>query len=258
VESVDETDNCYEVLRESFIEERGYWSAALDELLALNPSYFERVLRFTGHPWREGVLEPKVREFILLTVDVAATHGNAVGAREHVAGALAHGATPAEIMEVLELTSTIGIHACSCGVPILLDELAIAGRPLDLESPLSDRQEQIKREFTTKRGYWNEFWDGLLRLDPEFFAAYTAFSSHPWETGTLDPKIRELIYTAFDTSATHMFGPGLRQHIRNALAYGATAAEIMEVFELASGIGVEAFSLALPALVAADKTGGPA
>ena len=259
VESVEQAaDDRQKTLRRAFIEERGYWSEALDELLALNPSYFERVLGFTGHAWREGVLEPKVRELILLTVDVAATHRNAVGAREHVAGALAHGATPAEIMEVLELASTIGIHACSCGVPILIEELAIVGRPLDVDSPLTDRQEQIKSEFTTKRGYWNEFWDGLLRLDPEFFDAYTAFSAHPWETGTLDPKIREFIYTAFDTSATHMFGPGLRQHIRNALAYGATAAELMEVFELASGIGVEAFSLALPALVAAGPAGGSA
>ena len=55
--------------------------------------------------------------------------------------------------------------------------------------------------------------------------------------------MRELIYTAFDVSATHMFEPGLRQHIRNALALGATREELMEVFELASGIGVEAFAV---------------
>ena len=67
----------------------------------------------------------------------------------------------------------------------------------------------------------------------------------------LEPKVKELIYTAFDCSATHMFEPGLRQHIRNALAYGASAAEIMEVFELASGIGAKAFALGAPALRAA-------
>ena len=114
--------------------------------------------------------------------------------------------------------------------------------------PLTDRQEQIKAEFTAKRGYWNEFWDGFLRLDPEFFATYTAMSAHSWEHGTLEPKVKEFIYCAFDASATHMFTPGLRQHIANALRYGATAEELMEVFELASGIGVESFALALPAL----------
>jgi alkylhydroperoxidase/carboxymuconolactone decarboxylase family protein YurZ len=45
-----------------------------------------------------------------------------------------------------------------------------------------------------------------------------------------------------------MFTVGLRQHIANAIRYGATAQELMEVFELASGIGVESFALALPAL----------
>jgi alkylhydroperoxidase/carboxymuconolactone decarboxylase family protein YurZ len=156
------------------------------------------------------------------------------------------------VLETLELTSTMGIHAANTGVPILLEELAAAGQPFDLEAPLTERQEEIKAEFTAKRGYWNEFWDGFLRLDAEFFATYTAMSSHPWEQGPLEPKVKEFIYCAFDCSATHMFVPGLRQHIANAIRYGATAAELMEVFELASGIGVESFALALPALAEAD------
>jgi alkylhydroperoxidase/carboxymuconolactone decarboxylase family protein YurZ len=53
-----------------------------------------------------------------------------------------------------------------------------------------------------------------------------------------------------------MFAPGLRQHIANALGYGATAEELMEVFELASGIGVESFALALPALAQAMDAQG--
>jgi len=168
--------------------------------------------------------------------------------------ALALGATPAEVLETLELTSTMGIHAANTGVPILLEELAAAGRPVDMNAQLTERQEQIKAEFTAKRGYWNEFWDGFLRLDAEFFATYTALSSHPWERGTLEPKVKEFVYCAFDCSATHMFAPGLRQHIANAIRYGATAAELMEVFELASGIGVESFALALPALAEAMDT----
>jgi alkylhydroperoxidase/carboxymuconolactone decarboxylase family protein YurZ len=231
-------------LRDAFIEDRGYWSPGLDDVLAHDPAFFEQVVHFTGHPWRHGVLEPKVKEFVLLAVDAAATHRNGAGAAEHAERARAYGATAEELMEVLELTSTLGIHACNCGVPILLEELAEAGQAVDFEEPLSARQEQIKAEFTDKRGYWNPFWDGLLRLDAEFFAAYTSLSSHPWEHGTLEPKVRELIYTAFDVSATHMFEPGLRQHIRNALALGATREELMEVFELASGIGVEAFGVA--------------
>jgi alkylhydroperoxidase/carboxymuconolactone decarboxylase family protein YurZ len=224
------------------------WRAGLTDV---DPDFLELADLFTGHPWRHGVLEPKVRAFVLLAVDAAATHRNPAGVREDIELALRHGATPAEIVEVLELTSTLGIHACNCGVPILLEELEAAGQGVDLDAPLTARQEEIKAEFTAKRGYWNDFWNGLLHLDAEFFATYTAFSANAWERGTLEPKVRELVYTAFDASATHMFEPGLRQHIRNAIGYGATKEEIMEVFELASGAGLGAFALGAPALRAA-------
>ena len=221
------------------------WREGLAEA---DPDFLAHADRFAGHPWRQGVLEPKVKAFMLLAVDAAATHRNAAGVCEDIELALRHGANPQEIVEVLELTSTLGIHACNCGVPILLEELEAAGQGVDLDAPLTPRQEEIKALFTEKRGYWNDFWNGLLHLDPEFFAAYTAFSANAWETGTLEPKVRELVYTAFDASATHMFEPGLRQHIRNAIAYGATKEEIMEVFELASGAGLGAFALGAPAL----------
>jgi alkylhydroperoxidase/carboxymuconolactone decarboxylase family protein YurZ len=233
-----------------------YWSSAYEPIMHLDATFCKQVQRLASHPWRHGPLEPYVKELILLTVDAAATHRNGDGAKEHAERALRLGATRAEVLEVLELTSTIGIHACNCGVPILLEELAEAGQALDLEAPLTARQEDIKSSFVEARGYWNAFWDGLLRLDHEFFAAYTDFSSHPWRHGTLEPRIRELIYTAFDASAAHMYGPGLRQHIKNALALGATGPEIMEVLELASGIGVEAFALAAPALIQAAPSGG--
>jgi alkylhydroperoxidase/carboxymuconolactone decarboxylase family protein YurZ len=242
-------------LRAAWTEVHGPPNAAAEQLLAQNPSYFTRVLDFTAHAWRRGPLPPKVKALVLLAVDSAASHLNGPGAADDVRRALALGASPAEVLETLELTSTMGIHAANTGVPILLQELAAAGQPLDLESPLTERQEEIKARFTSARGYWNDFWDGFLRLDAEFFAAYTEMSAHSWEHGTLEPKVKEFMYCAFDASATHMFAPGLRQHIANALRYGATAAELMEVFELASGIGVESFALALPALAEAAEAG---
>ena len=242
-------------LRAAWTEVHGPLNAAAEDLLEQHPSYFERVLNFTAHAWRRGPLEPKVKALILLSVDSAASHLYGPGTVENVRRALALGATPDEVLETLELTSTMGIHAANTGVPILLEELEAAGIAVDFETPLTARQEEIKALFTEKRGYWNSFWDGFLRLDAEFFAAYTEMSAHPWERGTLAPKVKELIYCAFDASATHMFGVGLRQHIANAIRYGASAEELMEVFELASGIGVESFALALPALREALERG---
>jgi alkylhydroperoxidase/carboxymuconolactone decarboxylase family protein YurZ len=243
-------------LREAWTEVHGPPNAAAEQLLQMNPSYFARVLDFTARAWRHGPLEPRVKALIMLAVDSAASHLHGPGAADDVRLALALGASPAEVLETLELTSTMGIHSMNTGVPILLEELAAAGRPVDMDVPLTDRQEQIKAEFTAKRGYWNEFWDGFLRLDAEFFATYTAMSAHPWEHGTLKPKVKEFMYCAFDCSATHMFAPGLRQHVANAIRCGATAEELMEVFELASGIGIESFALALPALADAIDVQG--
>ena len=65
----------------------------------------------------------------------------------------------------------------------------------------------------------------MLELDPELFAAYTEFSSVPWRSGTLSPKVKEFVYIAFDTAATHLYVKGLKLHIENAIGYGATPQE---------------------------------
>ena len=113
----------------------------------------------------------------------------------------------------------------------------------------TERQQQLKQDFVEARGYWNPFWEGLLSLDPDFFEAYLAFSAVPWRTGVLEPKFKELIYVAIDAATTHLYEPGLRQHIRNAFRYGATKEEIMEVLELVSVLGIHACTLGVPVLI---------
>ena len=234
-------------LRNAFVEVRGYWSDSMQSLLDLDPDFFASYLSLSAVPWRTGRLEPKVKEFIYIAVDGAATHLYEPGFRQHVRLALEFGATKEELLEVLQLTSTLGIHACTVGVPLLQEALAATGAAEP--KPLSERQERLKSDFTEKRGYWHPFWDDLLELDPDFFEAYTEFSSHPWTHGVLEPKVKELIYTAFDASATHLYVPGLRQHVTNALAHGATAEEIMEVFEIASVIGIHTCTMGVPILI---------
>ncbi|HVW17995.1 MAG TPA: carboxymuconolactone decarboxylase family protein [Solirubrobacteraceae bacterium] len=234
-------------LRDEFIDNRGYWSPFWEGLLTSDEDFFESYLRFSSVPWRSGPLDPKVKELVYIAVDAAATHLFVPGIRQHIKQALALGATADEIMEVLELTSTLGIHACNIGVPILVEELEAAGQPLSLE--LDERQEALKADFTEKRGYWHPFWHEILALDPDFFESYIHFSSVPWVSGTLEPKVKELIYTAFDVSATHLYEPGLRLHIKNAIGYGATKEEVLEVMELASVIGIHSCVVGVPMLL---------
>jgi len=132
---------------------------------------------------------------------------------------------------------------------ILAGRVIVVSHEATYESGLSGRQRQLKEEFTQARGYWNSLWDGVLRLDPDFFEAYLNFSAVPWKNGTLEPKIKEFIYIAIDASTTHLYEPGLRLHIQNALRYGATKEEIMEVYELASVLGIHTCTLGVPVLL---------
>jgi alkylhydroperoxidase/carboxymuconolactone decarboxylase family protein YurZ len=117
------------------------------------------------------------------------------------------------------------------------------------EASFTEKQLKLRDEFINERGYWNPFWEGLLTLDDTFFRAYLNFSAVPWRKGILEPKIKELIYTAIDASTTHLYEPGLRQHIRNAIGYGATKEEIMEVLELVSVLGIHSCTLGVPVLL---------
>jgi len=239
-------------IKDEFIQVRGTWSDVWEDILSLDPEFLASYLAFSAVPWRKNHLTDKVKEFIYIAVDANATHMYLPGVRQHIQAALKLGATKQEIMEVLEISATLGIHAMNIGVPILVEVLEEKGLRTG-PAPLTEYQEQLKAEFTKTRGYWHAFWDEMLELDPELFGAYTEFSSHPWRHGTLEPKIKELVYIAFDTAATHLYVKGLKLHIENAIGYGATAQEILEVMEIASVLGIHAVTSAAPIL--AELTG---
>ena len=48
----------------------------------------------------------------------------------------------------------------------------------------------------------------------------------------LPAKEVKLLSIAFDASYTHMYAPGTRRHIKNALAVGAVVEEILEVLKI--------------------------
>lgn len=243
-----------QAIKDTFIENRGYWSDVWEQILHLSPDYFEAYTELSSVPWTHGVLEPKVKEFMYIAADASTTHLYNAGTRIHIQNALRLGATVGEVFEVLQMTSVLGIHTCTVGVPILLEELAAAGM-FDDET-LDDRQLALKATFTENRGYWAPFLESLLLLSPEFFEAYLKLSSVPWLTGTLPPKVKEFVYIAIDAATTHLYEPGLRQHIRNAIQHGATKDELMEVLELVTAIGVHTMTESVPILVKAAKAAG--
>jgi alkylhydroperoxidase/carboxymuconolactone decarboxylase family protein YurZ len=249
------TDDRSARLREEFIATHGWWTEAWENLLRFDPDFFEAYANFAAVPYRTGTLDPKVKAFLGIALNAAATHMNEQATRLHIERAFELGATRTEVLEVLELTATLGIHAANAGVPILLEVLEETGDAPDVFD-LDDEQVRLKADFETNRGYWNPIWDGVLKLAPDFFETYLEFSSVPWSQGVLEPKVKELVYCAFDVASTHLWLSGLKLHIRNALGHGASAAEVLEVIEIASVLGMQAFEIGMPALVeAADRHG---
>jgi alkylhydroperoxidase/carboxymuconolactone decarboxylase family protein YurZ len=251
---MSESTSIQAALKEQFVQARGYWSPVWDDVLALDADFFEAYMQLSSVPWKSGPLPPKVKELIYVAIDASTTHLYNAGTRIHMQNALKHGATKQELMEVLQLTSTIGIHSCSVGVPILEDELRKAGRESEIsDKALDTRQVKLKEDFIQARGYWTPLWEKILTLSPDYFEAYLKFSSVPWKTGSLEPKLKELIYVAIDAATTKLYEPGIRVHIQNALKHGATADEVMEVLQIVSVLGIHTMTESVPILMQEAK-----
>ena len=109
--------------KEYFVEKRGFWDEDLwGVILRWDHAFLERYADFSAHPWEAGVLEPKVKEFCYIAMDVGTPHFFTVGLGPHVENALGHGATPEEIMEVFEIHLEYGLQSMTHGLPILLEE----------------------------------------------------------------------------------------------------------------------------------------
>ncbi len=235
-------------LKQDFTRQRGYWSDLWNGLLERDPDFFEAYKNFSSVPWLRKGLDPKVRELIYVAIDASTTHLYGPGTRIHMTNALGYGATEHEVLEVLELTSIIGVHSCTVGVPILLEELAAAGKDDVTGRPLTAEEQAIKADYIAVHGHWDAVWEGILRLSPDYFRAYAGLSGVPWKTGSLEPKVKEFIHIAVNAATTTLHKPGLRFHIRRALELGATAKEIMEIFELISVLGIHTITDSLPIL----------
>ena len=100
-----------------------------------------------------------------------------------------------------------------------------------------------------KKGDWNPLWEQFREVDPDFLEAYLAFRSVPQSQGPLQQKYKELILIAINAATTHLYGPGVRRHIQNALKAGATMPEILETIQLTTVMGIHSCNLAIPILM---------
>jgi alkylhydroperoxidase/carboxymuconolactone decarboxylase family protein YurZ len=108
-------------LRQRYVAQFGDWPAFCDHLLRLDPGYFAGMLALLTCREAGAGLDEKARCLISLALAACFTHNDPAATRRHIQRGLRLGATAAELLQVLQLTAHLGVHACSVGVPALME-----------------------------------------------------------------------------------------------------------------------------------------
>jgi alkylhydroperoxidase/carboxymuconolactone decarboxylase family protein YurZ len=204
------------------------------------PTLHEAVSAFWQSANGPGALSPRMKQLVLVAMHSTVTALNAEGTRRHVRRALEAGATPLDVLDVLVTIAPTANHALYFALPVLMRELKAAGRSDEFPEPTPEVQ-AIKDEFIRTRGVWLAQREAIFRLMPQYYAALSKLSTASWKDGSLTRKERELIALSVDCIVNHMFEPGLAMHVRCAIEHGASRDEILDVFQLASLLGLETY-----------------
>jgi alkylhydroperoxidase/carboxymuconolactone decarboxylase family protein YurZ len=219
-------------------------------------SSFDAAADFWRTPFEGGHLTPRLRELILVGIHASLTTFNVSAVERHVSRALASGATQGEVIDVMITIVAQANHALYFSMPILEEELIAAGVEGIAGAQADPDYEAAKQAFMKARGFWNADRDVLARLIPDYHRALDAISMESWKNGPLSAKERALVCMGIDSTVTHTYEPGLRRHIRNALAHDATAGELLEVLQLTGMIGLESYILGATVLFGNPSPGG--
>lgn len=219
-------------VKDRVLEQRGFWSSLFDELLFLQPTYVERYASLSAHPGDR--LERRLKELLHVAVDCNTTHLYHRGTRVHIQNALDHGATIDELVEVVVLTSTLGVHDVAAGAAILDDVVGgeTAGDP------------ELRDELAGQLGFWTESLDALLARDPNHVEHYANLLGVAWEEGPLAPREKHLILLATEIAPTRRNHEAARAHVEGALDAGASESEVLAAIETACVIGVHSVDTA--------------
>lgn len=231
----------------------GHGAGEWDPVIRVAPATARAALPWLARPGARGALTPRDRALVLLAVDASSTHRDERSVLAHVADALDAGATSQDVMEIAELASIVGMHTFTFGMPIVREVAAeVAGA--DAVAGDAERIAALRESRLAGR-YWEEFdaelgafTEAMLHLDPDMLEAYLDYTQRSWREGSLEPWLKELVYVALDVVAEHQYAPGVRLHARNALRFGATVDQLVEVLELVSRQGFQALALTARAL----------
>lgn len=239
-----------QALKAAYVEARGYWNDWTEGLLRFAPDFLERYAAYGGFPAAHGPLSPRMCELLYVALDASGTHMYEPGLKVHLGKALQHGATPAQVMQVLQLGAAQGLEGTYMGVTILAEELAAAG--LDAsehpDAATADR-DVLKAAYHLRFGDWPPACDVLLRLDPGYFRVMLDLLTCEVPGSGLVEVELALIATGLSACFTALSPEGTRLNVRRALRAGADCASILQVLQMTAHLGVHACSMGVPALM---------
>lgn len=245
-----ELSEAQERFKAAYIHDRGYWVPFNDGLLAHAPEFLQVYADYASLPARTGPLSVQLRELIYVAVDTSTTHMFGQGLEIHVKAALAAGCTATQLIEVMELATAQGLDSVSCGIGIVVDELAAAGHPQVIDArDLSDAEAALRDEYVSRFGDWPQWCDLLVRRDSDYFAAMTRMLDGPSLTGGLDAKTRAIVAFALAASPTHLEPEAMRLHAARAIRAGATGPELLQVLQFVAHLGIHACVIGVPIIV---------
>jgi len=123
------------VLRDVYVAQFGDWPDFCDLWLRADPGYFAVMLDLLTVGEKSGGLDKRSRCLISLALNACFTALNRHGLRLQIRRALALGIDTREILQVLQMTAHLGVHACSIGVPVLMDAIDPASRSPAVDEP---------------------------------------------------------------------------------------------------------------------------
>lgn len=219
------------------------------------PSAFKAVSDFWRVPMDGPFLSARLKELILVAMHGSATSLDVPALKRHIARAKRAGATDADIVDVLVTVVALANHSLYVSLPIVEEEFDLAsGDVATAETWAPDEDyERAKAEFIEARGFWNPDRERLARLVPDYCDVLNSVSTETWTNGPLTLKERSLVCVGIDSMITHSYEPGLRRHIRNAIAEGASRGEVLEVIQLSGLLGLEGYLLGAQAIAEAGE-----
>jgi alkylhydroperoxidase/carboxymuconolactone decarboxylase family protein YurZ len=112
-----------QALREAYIARFGDFPDFCDQWLRLDPGYFAVLLDLLAGGVAADGLDAQASCLISIALNACFTGLNPTGLRLQIRRALRLGIDTREILQVLQMTAHLGVHACAVGVPILLEAI---------------------------------------------------------------------------------------------------------------------------------------